>query len=39
MKNFDPPSSNRVNLFKEYKYFNSYEEVYSEIIKINNKAK
>ena len=36
MKNFDPPSSNKVNLFKNIHYFSSYEDIYAEIIHIND---
>jgi hypothetical protein len=35
MANFDPPNNNKVNLFTKAKYFESYEEIYSEIIQVN----
>ena len=38
MKNFNPPSDAKVNLFKERTYFNSYETLYSELVKINKLA-
>jgi threonine dehydrogenase-like Zn-dependent dehydrogenase len=38
MKNFDPPSDFKVNLFKDTSYFNSYEILYSEIYKVNKLA-
>ena len=28
MKNGLPPANNKVNLFKDAKYFSSYEEIY-----------
>lgn len=39
MASFNPPSSNKVNLFKNAKYFSSYEELYSEIIQVNEETK
>ena len=39
MANFNPPSSNKINLFKNAKYFSSYEEIYSEIINVNEATK
>lgn len=36
MTNFDPPSSNKVNLFKNIVHFDSYEDIYAEIIHIND---
>lgn len=38
MKNFNPPSEFKVNLFKDTAYFNSYEILYSEIVKVNKVA-
>lgn len=38
MKNFSPPSEFKVNLFKDTTYFNSYEILYSEIVKVNKEA-
>lgn len=37
MKHFDPPQENKVNLFRS-SYFNSYEEVYGEIMHVNDDA-
>jgi hypothetical protein len=39
MKNFNPPSNYKVNLFKGAVYFNNYETLYSEISKVNKQAK
>lgn len=36
MEHFDPPSSNKVNLFKQVVLFDSYEDIYAEIIHIND---
>jgi hypothetical protein len=33
--NFDPPTEASVNLFKDTVFFASYEELYSEIDKVN----
>ena len=38
MKHANPPKDKKVNLFKDAKYFSSYEEIYSEIIFVNNKT-
>lgn len=38
MKNFTPPNDFKVNLFKDTSYFNSYEILYSEIVKVNKLA-
>ena len=38
MRNFNPPSEFKVNLFKDTTYFNSYEILYSEIVKVNKLA-
>ena len=38
MRNFNPPSEFKVNLFKDTTYFNSYEILYSEIVKVNKEA-
>ena len=38
MKNFNPPNECKVNLFKDTAYFNNYEILYSEIVKVNKLA-
>jgi hypothetical protein len=38
MKFFNPPNSFKVNLFKNAAFFNSYETLYSEIMKVNKLA-
>jgi hypothetical protein len=38
MKNFNPPSDFKVNLFKDTSYFSSYEVLYSEIDKVSKLA-
>jgi hypothetical protein len=38
MKNFDPPSDFKVNLFKDTAFFSSYEALYSEIDRVNSLA-
>lgn len=38
MQHFNPPKEFKVNLFKDNIYFNSYQELYSEIEKVNNQA-
>jgi hypothetical protein len=38
MKNFNPPSDCKINLFKDITFFNSYEALYSEIDKVNKQA-
>jgi hypothetical protein len=35
MKNFNPPNNFKVNLFQDTAYFDSYEILYSEIVKVN----
>ena len=35
MKNFDPPKDFKVNLFKDTAFFDSYEILYSELVKVN----
>lgn len=38
MRNFNPPSDFKVNLFKDTAYLSSYEVLYSEIDKVNKLA-
>ena len=39
MNHFNPTNNNKVNLFKNTKYFNDYAEIYSEIIRVNDLVK
>lgn len=35
MKNFDPPREAKVNLFKDAAFFNSYQALYSKLVKVD----
>jgi len=39
LKNFDPPASCKVNIFKNVVYFKDYAEIFNEIMTVNSRAK
>jgi hypothetical protein len=39
LQNFKPPENKKVNLFKNVKFFKDYEEVYGEIIQVNEETR